>query len=502
MGFAEDELEEYIRKNPEKFQYINVEELLPFLTCLTQVDQERLRADLNNKGNQLTIWNLFNYLRCRNKWPDTLIKALRKFEYPVADELQRKYDFLVGRPHQNNTPVTQSAAVTPLPAVVTVISVMAAEMDTHHSQKKSVSPPAVLPSVQSHLQSFPVVNSASPAVQDNLSFSSSDTESCSYQNNEHLDDHKIPIQETQQSASEVLRTNITPKARKANSEHPQQNSSSAAAEEPVKDNKARQKIGAVVDAPVISRVTSKVSAEERSMNISKPGVLISRLDEEEPYSLNSDSLQLSLSTAESTPGGENSVSTFRNDPLLISNSTASSLLDVRVPRERDPEENHYAYDSSSQLLSRRNRNAIPDRRDMKDSVRVETRYKASGDAVDRHNESHPNDGIGNKTNSDDISLQPEREKTSDPVENSLDSTEINYHELYFAEDSDVDLKMANDRVAVFKDSVSTSSDTPRKKNVPGESSDRTPMLPNILLFTSILVFSSVSIVLLWKYRRN
>ncbi|XP_030046874.1 mitochondrial antiviral-signaling protein [Microcaecilia unicolor] len=545
MGVVEEELEKYIRANMHKFRRIHVEELLPYLACLSQTDQEELRAHLNNKGNLLTVWHLLTNIQRRNGWPTNLINTLRTFEYTdLADELQHKYDSLIGRSHQNNTPVAPSAAATPPPAEATAVTAAAtgaAKTDTHRSQQPSFD---LFP--QAPLQ--PMVASQQP---DHLPFSSSDTENYSDPNNEYLDDLKIPIPETKQSPCEVQRTSETPKTEKVSAEDPPQNFASPAAtaiklraDEPVKNNKTKQEISlkqseVIVDTPV----SDQMSEEERSMNFSKPGVLASCLDEEEPYSGSSDSLQLSRSTAENTPGGENSsilgdtrntyfqdqfqVSnssdfTIRNDPLMISNSATDSLLpNFRVPRAGQPEENHYSYDSSSQILSRGNRNAILDNRDMNDPTREQIKYMAKGDTVDRHNErSLPNDGMNtekrrntdgmgrnysNKSTSADSSLQPEGEKTTDPVENRLDSTDTSYHKFHFAEDPDIDLKMPNDRDSVpdLKDSVSTSSDTSRMENVPGENGKRTPVLSSTLLFMSILVaFSSVSAVLLWKCLRN
>ncbi|XP_045837013.1 mitochondrial antiviral-signaling protein isoform X2 [Meles meles] len=71
---------------------IHVLEILPYLSCLTTSDQDRLRASCQLSGNQGTLWELFNSLRRRIGWVESLISALRACELvDLADEVARIY---------------------------------------------------------------------------------------------------------------------------------------------------------------------------------------------------------------------------------------------------------------------------------------------------------------------------------------------------------------------------------------------------------------------------
>ncbi|XP_022349980.1 mitochondrial antiviral-signaling protein isoform X1 [Enhydra lutris kenyoni] len=93
MTFAEEKTYEYIRHHYSNFvDRIHVLEILPYLSCLTTSDQDRLRASCQLSGNQGTLWELFNSLRRRIGWVESLISALRACELvDLADEVARIY---------------------------------------------------------------------------------------------------------------------------------------------------------------------------------------------------------------------------------------------------------------------------------------------------------------------------------------------------------------------------------------------------------------------------
>ncbi|XP_039079884.1 mitochondrial antiviral-signaling protein isoform X2 [Hyaena hyaena] len=92
MTFAEDETFKYIRKHYSNFGRIHVPEILPYLSCLTISDQDRLRAHCQLWGNQGTLWELFDSLRRRTGWVESFIKALRICELTaLANEVASVY---------------------------------------------------------------------------------------------------------------------------------------------------------------------------------------------------------------------------------------------------------------------------------------------------------------------------------------------------------------------------------------------------------------------------
>ncbi|KAI4538216.1 hypothetical protein MG293_011619 [Ovis ammon polii] len=109
MTFAEDRTYQYIRNNHSNFCNIHVLDILPHLSCLTTSDQDRLRATYERRGNQGTLWDLFDSLRRRNGWVHTFIRALRICEHTgLADEVARVY--------QSNLPLNPNHPPAPLEA--------------------------------------------------------------------------------------------------------------------------------------------------------------------------------------------------------------------------------------------------------------------------------------------------------------------------------------------------------------------------------------------------
>lgn len=92
MTFAEEKTYRYIRDNHSKFCCVDVLEILPYLSCLTPSDQDRLRASYQQLGNRDTLWELFNKLQRRLGWVEVFIRALRICELPgLAEQVTRVY---------------------------------------------------------------------------------------------------------------------------------------------------------------------------------------------------------------------------------------------------------------------------------------------------------------------------------------------------------------------------------------------------------------------------
>ncbi|KAI5277799.1 Mitochondrial Antiviral-Signaling Protein [Manis pentadactyla] len=128
MTFAEEKTFAYIRSHHSNFCHIHVLEILPYLSCLTTSDQDRLRASYERFGNQDTLLDLFNSLRRRNSWVESFIKALRACEMTgLADEVAHVY--------QSNLPQTPNCPPAPL------------EPPSVPAQVPGPSTPAVVPSI-------------------------------------------------------------------------------------------------------------------------------------------------------------------------------------------------------------------------------------------------------------------------------------------------------------------------------------------------------------------
>ncbi|NXY74542.1 MAVS protein, partial [Glareola pratincola] len=93
MGFAEDEVYNYIMKNLKDFRNIRVASLADSLRCLTDADRDELHTREEMRGSQATVYKFYQHLKCRQGWVLDLIDALRQNNAGhLADELQHVYD--------------------------------------------------------------------------------------------------------------------------------------------------------------------------------------------------------------------------------------------------------------------------------------------------------------------------------------------------------------------------------------------------------------------------
>ncbi|XP_069779667.1 mitochondrial antiviral-signaling protein isoform X2 [Narcine bancroftii] len=100
MTFEAEELYKYIRERMARFLVVNVIELLPHLPCLTQMDQERIRAQVKMEGNEAVVPLLLDSVRRRRNWERQLINALKNTEFEdLANDLETKLVSLAPRSH-------------------------------------------------------------------------------------------------------------------------------------------------------------------------------------------------------------------------------------------------------------------------------------------------------------------------------------------------------------------------------------------------------------------
>lgn len=98
MTFAGEKLYKYVKVEMESFLRINVTELIPHLHCLTQMDQERVRAIDRMEGNEAAVPILLDLVRRRRNWERQLINALRRNEYEdLAVGLENEFHSLAPR---------------------------------------------------------------------------------------------------------------------------------------------------------------------------------------------------------------------------------------------------------------------------------------------------------------------------------------------------------------------------------------------------------------------
>ncbi|XP_014791603.1 PREDICTED: mitochondrial antiviral-signaling protein isoform X2 [Calidris pugnax] len=93
MGFAEDQVYNYIMRNLKNFRNIRVASLADTMSCLTDADRDELHAREETRGSQATVYYFYQHLKCRQGWVLDLIDALRYNNAGhLADELQHEYD--------------------------------------------------------------------------------------------------------------------------------------------------------------------------------------------------------------------------------------------------------------------------------------------------------------------------------------------------------------------------------------------------------------------------
>ncbi|XP_003788260.1 mitochondrial antiviral-signaling protein isoform X1 [Otolemur garnettii] len=127
MTFAEEKTYKYICHHHSSFCRVDVLEILSYLPCLTASDQDRLRALYSQRGNQDTLWELFNRLQRRTHWVDFFIEALRRCELSgLADEVARVYHSYLPRtsslPPASPQPLSVPAEVPGPPIPITAHS--------------------------------------------------------------------------------------------------------------------------------------------------------------------------------------------------------------------------------------------------------------------------------------------------------------------------------------------------------------------------------------------
>ncbi|KAM8775563.1 mitochondrial antiviral-signaling protein isoform 1-T1 [Rhynchonycteris naso] len=153
MTFAEDKTYEFIRHHFHKFYHIHVLEILPYLSCLTTSDQDQLRALYDHRGNRNTIWELFNSLRRRSGWVESLIQALRACELAgLADEVAHVYHRNLSL-KQNQPP--DPPEVLPVPAKAPMLSTPAVAPTTPHNSYRDEEPSYPMPVQDTQLPPSP-----------------------------------------------------------------------------------------------------------------------------------------------------------------------------------------------------------------------------------------------------------------------------------------------------------------------------------------------------------
>ncbi|KAM4706559.1 mitochondrial antiviral-signaling protein [Discoglossus pictus] len=104
MGFAEDKLADYLRRNINQLETLNLEEILIYMTCLSQGTQEKLRQKLEIKGNVHTLWPFVDEIRKRDGWVQEFLSAIRRCgQVTLADEIEVEYNRHVVQPSQQKS---------------------------------------------------------------------------------------------------------------------------------------------------------------------------------------------------------------------------------------------------------------------------------------------------------------------------------------------------------------------------------------------------------------
>nr|XP_023651774.1 uncharacterized protein LOC111835566 [Paramormyrops kingsleyae] len=105
MPFASDELyRRYIRHNlPRYVDKLKPMEIMVHLPCLTQSDVDEIMAKSESRGSYDGVVLLLDCLKRSENWPDDLIKALRSCEqWELASELEKAYESLRVRPTRSS----------------------------------------------------------------------------------------------------------------------------------------------------------------------------------------------------------------------------------------------------------------------------------------------------------------------------------------------------------------------------------------------------------------
>ncbi|KAK6493727.1 anther-specific proline-rich protein APG-like [Huso huso] len=97
MSFVSDTLyKSYIRPNmPRYVDKVKVNQVLMYITCLTDNDKEEINAKLSSSGNSIAMQMFFDCLKRRQNWPSEFIEALKNVSQDdLASELEREYSRL------------------------------------------------------------------------------------------------------------------------------------------------------------------------------------------------------------------------------------------------------------------------------------------------------------------------------------------------------------------------------------------------------------------------
>ncbi|XP_060684369.1 mitochondrial antiviral-signaling protein [Hemiscyllium ocellatum] len=137
MSYVSDELYKYIRRRMTEFLKVNTVELLPHLPCLTQMDQEKIRAEAKYEGNEAAVPLFLDFVRRRRNWERELINALRYKEYnDLADILEHKLECLAPKRNVGDLHSNRSAAES---SVIPVVPFQSAPHDVSPPQNPSSS---------------------------------------------------------------------------------------------------------------------------------------------------------------------------------------------------------------------------------------------------------------------------------------------------------------------------------------------------------------------------